>query len=176
MLGKLLGTVGVATTLAAVYLGGAFLAARHYGFTAYLSPQIIAWFVLYQTLGVLLFGSLFIAVGAACTSAQEAQTLLMPVTITAMLPLFVLVNVINEPDGSLATGMSLFPPASPMLMVARLSISPGTPLWQPLAGVALVLLATMACVWAAGRVFRVGLLTQGQGAGVREILRWVWRG
>jgi ABC-2 type transport system permease protein len=176
MLGKLLGTVGIATTLAAVYLGGAYLAARHYGLTAYLSPQIIAWFVVYQTLGVLLFGSLFVAVGAACTSAQEAQTLLMPVMFLAMVPLFVLLYVITEPDGTLATGVSLFPTAAPMLMVARLSVSPGLPLWQPLLGVVLVLLATAGCVWAAGRIFRVGLLTQGQGAGFREMIRWVWRG
>jgi ABC-2 type transport system permease protein len=176
MLGKLLGTVGVATTLAAVYLGGAYLAALHYHWTEYVSPQVIAWFLVYQTLGVLLFGSLFIAVGAACTTAQEAQTLLMPVMVLAMLPLFILVNVITEPDGPLATGASLFPTATPTLMVARLSLSPGLPLWQPLLGVVLVLLATLACVWAAGRIFRVGLLAQGQGAGLREIVRWVWRG
>jgi ABC-2 type transport system permease protein len=176
MLGKLLGTVGVATTLAAVYLGGAYVGARHYGLTEYLSPQIMAWFVVYQTLGVLLFGSLFIAVGAACTSAQEAQTLLMPIMVVAMIPFFVLVNVITEPNGALATGLSLFPTAAPSLMVARLALSPGLPVWQPLLGVASVLLATLACVWAAGRIFRVGLLTQGQAAGFREMMRWVWRG
>jgi hypothetical protein len=38
-----------------------------------------------------------------------------------------------------------------------------------------VLLATLACVWAAGRIFRVGLLSQGQ-PGFRDMLRWVWRG
>jgi ABC-2 type transport system permease protein len=176
MLGKLLGTVGVATTLGAVYLGGAYVAAWHYKLTEYLSPEIVAWFLVYQTLGVLLFGSLFISVGAACTSAQEAQTLLMPVMVVAMLPLFVLVNVISEPNGALATGLSLFPTAAPTLMVARLSLTPGLPLWQPLLGVVLVVLATLACVWAAGRIFRVGLLAQGKGAGFREMMRWVWRG
>jgi ABC-2 type transport system permease protein len=176
MLGKLLGTVGVATTLAVVYLGGAYVAARHAGLTEYLSPQIIAWFLAYQTLGVLMYGSLFIAVGSACTSTQETQTLLMPVMLVAMMPLFVLTNVIMEPEGPLATSMSLFPTAAPMLMVARLSASPGLPLWQPLVGVAVVLLATLACAWAAGRIFRVGLLAQGQGAGFREMMRWVWRG
>ncbi len=176
MLGKLLGTVGVATTLALVYLTGAYAAARHYGLMEHLPPALIAWFLVYQTLGVLMYGSLFIAVGSACTSAQETQTLLLPVMLVAMIPLFVMTNVITEPDSPLAVGASLFPTATPMLMVARLSVSPGLPLWQPLLGVALVLLATALCVWAAGRIFRVGLLTQGQGAGFREMLRWVWRG
>jgi ABC-2 type transport system permease protein len=176
MLGKLLGTVGVATTLAVVYLGGAYAAARHYGWTEHMPASLLAWFLVYQTLGVLMYGSLFIAVGAACTSAQETQSLLLPVMLVAMLPLFVLTNVVMEPDGGLATGASLFPTAAPMLMVARLSVSPGLPLWQPLLAVALVLFATALCVWAAGRIFRVGLLVQGQGAGFREIMRWVWRG
>ena len=176
MLGKLLGTVGVAMTLGVVYLGGAYLAARHYGIAEHLPASLIAWFLVYETLGVLMFGSMFIAVGAACSSAQEAGPLMMPVMLVAMLPLFVMMNVITEPDGPLATGASLLPTAAPMLMVARLSVSPGLPLWQPLLGVLSVLLATVLCVWVAGRIFRVGLLAQGQGAGFREIMRWVWHG
>jgi ABC-2 type transport system permease protein len=176
MLGKLLGTVGVATTLAVVYLGGAYAAARHYGLTEHLSAPLIAWFLLYQALGVLMYGSVFIAVGAACNSPQETQTLLLPVMVVAMLPMFVLTNVITSPDGPLATGLSLVPTSAPMLMVARLSLSPGLPVWQPLLGVVVVVLATLGCVWAAGRIFRVGLLAQGQAAGFRELLHWVWRG
>lgn len=176
MMGKLLGTLGVATTLSAVYLGGAYLAARHYGLAEHLSPTIVAWFAVYQVLGVLLFGSLFIAVGASCTNAQESQTLLMPVMLLAMLPLFVMTHVVTEPNSPLAVGASLIPTATPTLMLARIATAPGLPLWQPLLGVALVLLTTVACVWAAGRVFRVGLLMQGKGASFREMARWVVRG
>jgi ABC-2 type transport system permease protein len=179
MLGKLLGTVGVATTLAVVYLGGAYAVAHHYpeyGITEHLPAPLIAWFLVYQTLGVLMFGSLFIAVGAACTSAQESQTLLLPVMLVAMLPMFVMTNIVMEPNGPLAVGASFVPTATPMLMVARLSVSPGLPLWQPLLGIVSVLSATLVCVWAAGRIFRVGLLAQGQGAGFRDMMRWVWRG
>ena len=179
MLGKLLGTVGVATTLSVVYLGGAYFVARHYsqyGITEHLTAQLIVWFLIYQTLGVLMFGSLFIAVGAACTSAQESQTLLLPVMVVAMLPLFVMTNVVMEPNGPMATGASFVPTATPMLMVARLSVSPGLPLWQPLLGIVVVLLTTLLFVWAAGRIFRVGLLAQGQGASFRDMMRWVWHG
>jgi ABC-2 type transport system permease protein len=176
MLGKLLGTVGVASTLAVVYLGGAYWAAQRYGLTEYLPSSLLAWFVFYQTLGVLLYGSLFVAVGAACTNAQETQTLLMPVMLLAMLPLFFLMSVLQAPDGPLATWASLFPPATPMLMTARLAASPSLPAWQPALGGLLVLLTTLVCVYAAGRVFRVGLLMQGKGASFADLARWVIRG
>jgi ABC-2 type transport system permease protein len=176
MLGKLLGTVGVALTLAAVYLGGACWGAQRYGYADYVSAEVLAWFVVFQTLGVLLYGALFIAIGAACTNTQEAQALLMPVTLLAVLPLFVLLPVIQEPDGALATACSLFPPAAPLLMVVRLAIPPGLPLWQPVLGAVLVLATTLVCVYAAGRIFRVGLLRQGKGASAGDLVRWVLRG
>lgn len=176
MMGKLLGMVGVSVTLAAVYLSGAYFAASHFGYLEYLSTDVLIWFLVYQVLSVLMFGSVFIAVGAASTDAKESQSLLMPVMLVICIPMFVLSNVIQEPDGALATGLSYFPPCTPMLMIARLAIPPGIPWWEPFAGVAVVLAATLFCVWAASRIFRIGILMQGKGARVGELVKWVWRG
>src|SRR5262249_43696890 len=107
---------------------------------------------------------------------QEAQTMLMPVTLLAVMPMFVMVQVIREPDSSLATWFSLVPTATPMLMTARLAIPPGIPTWQPIVGVVLVLVTTLLCVYAAGRIFRVGILMQGKGASFSDLLRWIVRG
>jgi ABC-2 type transport system permease protein len=175
MLGKLVGMVGVTLTLAAVYLGVAYWAAYHFGFANYLPPGTIAWFLLYQVLAVLMYGSMFIAIGAACTTTQETQSLLMPVMMVACIPLFVSVHVVMEPNSAVSTAFSFFPPATPMLMVTRQAIPPGVPAWQPWVGVAVVLAATLACVYAAGRIFRVGLLMQGKAAKPGELLRWIVR-
>jgi ABC-2 type transport system permease protein len=176
MLGKLIGMTGVSLTMTAVYLGGLYWAARHYEFAEYVGPELVAWFLLFQALAALMYGSLFIAVGAACTDLKETQTLMWPVLLLAMIPMFVMGIVLEEPNGPVATGLSFFPFATPSLMVARLGVPPGVPLWQPIAGTAVVILATLLCVYAAGRIFRMGLLLQGKGADFRQMMRWVVRG
>ncbi len=176
MLGKLIGMTGVSLTMTAVYLGGLYWAARQYEFAEYVRPELVAWFLFFQALAALMYGSLFIAVGAACTDLKETQTLMWPVLILAMMPMFVLGIVIQEPNGPVATGMSFFPFATPSLMVARLGLPPGARLWEPIVGAAVVLLTTLACVYAAGRIFRVGLLLQGKCANFGQMLRWVVRG
>src|SRR5262249_19010360 len=116
-------------------------------------------------------------IGAACTDMKETQSLLMPVMILACFPMFFMGNVIQEPNSSFALGVSLFPFATPMLMVARMAVPPqNIPLWQPVVGVALVLATILLCVYAAGRIFRVGILMQGKGAKFSDLIRWVIRG
>ncbi len=176
MMGKLLGTVGVSMTIATVYLVGAFVALRRTGLAEFLPADLVGWFVVYQVLAVLLYGSIFIAVGAAVSDLKEAQSLLTPVMLIVVAPMFVWFNVVREPLSSTSTAMSLFPPATPMLMILRMAVPPGVPLWQPILGAVLVLAMTLLCVFAAGRIFRVGILMQGKGANLREMFRWALRG
>ena len=49
--------------------------------------------------------------------------------------------------------------------------------WSGLTALTLMhVVTTVLCVWAAGRIFRVGLLMQGKGARLGEMVRWVFRG
>jgi len=176
MVGKLLGLVGVSVTLAAVYLSGAYWAARHYGYADLVSIEVLAWFLVYLVLGVMMYGSLFVAVGAACTDLRETQAMLWPVMLLAMIPMFVWFNVVKEPNSAFSTVASFMPNATPMLMLVRVAVPPGIAWWQPALGTLGVLAATLACVYAAGRIFRVGLLMQGKAATPRELLRWIFQG
>ena len=81
-----------------------------------------------------------------------------------------------DPNGTVAVACSFFPFAAPMVLVARQSVPPGVPAWQMAAGIAIVLATTVLCVWAAGRVFRVGILMQGKGARLKDMARWVVKG
>jgi ABC-2 type transport system permease protein len=176
MMGKLLGLMGVSLTLAAIYLAGAYALARHYGMADLISPAVVAWFIAYLVVGVVMYGALFIAVGAACGDLRDTQTMLWPVMLLAMLPIFVWINVAREPTSTFSTMASLLPTATPMLMILRIAVPPGIGWWQPVLGLVLMLITTLAFVYAAGRIFRVGILMQGKGASVRELLRWIVQG
>jgi ABC-2 type transport system permease protein len=176
MMGKLLGTVAVSMTIAAVYLGAGYWAAWWYGVSEYLPVEMIAWFIVFQMLAILMYGSVFIAIGAACTDMRETQTLMWPVTLVACIPMFMVSSVITDPNSGFVTGASFFPPATPMLMVARQAVPPGVDWWQPVVGCLGVLALTLVCVYAAGRIFRVGILMQGKGAKVGEMVKWVFQG
>lgn len=176
MAGKVLGVIGVSMTMAVVYFVGGFIVADRYGLAGAVTPELIVWFVIFLTLELLMFGSLFIAVGAAAADVKDTQTLLMPIMLIACLPLFAMGPIMQDPNGKIAVVCSFIPFATPMLLVARQSVPPGVPVWQMVVGIVLVLLTTVACVWAAGRIFRVGILMQGKGAKMGDLLRWVIRG
>ncbi len=176
MLGKLLGMVAVALTTGAVYLFGAYLALKHAGYVQYFPLDQVWWFIAFLSLAVLMFGSIFIAIGAAVTDMKEAQSMMTPVMLLIVSPMFVWFNVVREPNSTLALVMSLIPPLTPMLMTVRQSVPPGVPIWQPLTGIVLVLAATLICVFAAGRIFRAGMLMQGKGAKISEMVHWAIRG
>src|SRR5262249_55626621 len=66
MLGKLVGMTGVSLTIVAVYMGGGYYGLHRYGLANLIPAEIISWFIAFQILAVVLYGSLYIAIGAAC--------------------------------------------------------------------------------------------------------------
>jgi ABC-2 type transport system permease protein len=72
--------------------------------------------------------------------------------------------------------LSLIPTATPFLMMLRISMHPGPPAWQVALSAVFVTGTVLLFVWAAGRIFRTGLLMQGKSASIAEMIRWVKAG
>lgn len=173
MLGKLLGSVAVSAVLAMVYLSGAAWAAYRWGYLDVLDPRLVAWFVLFLLLAMLIYGSLFIAIGSACSDLKDAQNLMTPAMMILMVPALMWSVITRAPQSAMAIGASLFPPATPFLMLLRLALEERPPAWQVALGVLLTIATAVAIVWAAGRIVRTGLLMQGKGVTVAELWKWV---
>jgi ABC-2 type transport system permease protein len=173
LLGKLLGVMAVSVLLAMIYFMGGMYAIFQSGRWELLRFDLFAWFFLFLVCAVLMYGSIFLALGSACSDLKDAQSMMQPAILLIMLPYLASFAVIQAPDSSLATGLSLFPTVTPFIMMMRLAMPPGPPIWQVVLSVAIVLASTMFLVWAAGRIFRVGILMQGKAPTLPELLRWI---
>ena len=176
MFGKLLGHVGVATTLVAFYMVGGLFVANRYGMSDLVPTHLIVWFVVFQSLAICMYGAMFLACGACCSDTREAHNLVLPLMLPLMIPMFALGSIIENPHSTFATWLSLFPPATPMLIVMRMAMPPAVAPWQIIVGILGTIAATAFCVWAAGRIFRVGLLMQGKPPKLTDLAKWVVRG
>ncbi len=173
LMGKVLGVTAVSVLLAAIYFAGGVFAIFQSGKWELLRVDLFAWFFLFLICAVLMYGSIFLALGSACSDLKDAQSMMQPAILLIMLPYLASFAVIRAPESPLAVGMSLFPTLTPFIMMMRMAIPPGPPAWQVIAAVAIVLVSTTFFVWAAGRIFRVGILMQGKAPTLPEVLKWI---
>jgi len=102
MLGKLLGNVAGSLSAVAIYAAGGFAVAAYKGWMDYIPWDLMPWFLVFQILAVLLFSSIFMAVGASVTQLKEAQSMLLPVWLLMCIPMFTWLQLVREPNGPLA--------------------------------------------------------------------------
>ncbi len=171
--GKLLGVVGVSLTLTLVYAVGGIYALLSFGRPELIDPGLMAWFLVFLVSASLMFGAIFLAIGSACTNLKDSQSMVQPVMILIIVAYLASFVVMRAPESGLAVGLSFFPTVTPFAMMLRLAMPPGPPLWQVILSLAILLASTAGVVWAAGRIFRIGLLMQGKPPTLPELLKWV---
>ena len=176
MMGKLTGMIGVALLLSVVYVAGTLIAVNYYGFGEYIPPSLLLWFLFYLVLAVIMYGSLFSAIGAACSDMKEPQALMLPVMMPIILPMMLVGLIIKNPDGMIARGVSLFPPTTPMMMLLRQAMEANVRPWEQVVSTIGVIAFTVFCVWVGGRIFRIGILMQGKAPSFKQLVQWVAHG
>lgn len=173
MVGKVLGQMAVALTLLIVYgsvgIGGLAIAK----YMDVLSWSSLTLFIIFFFLAFFTIASLMAAVGAAVNEMREAQTLLTPIMMIVMLPWLMLMPIQRAPNSSLATIASFVPGINPFVMVIRLGGSEPVPAWQIPVAIAVALVTAIFAGWAAGKIFRVGVLMYGKPPDLRTLIRWV---
>ena len=179
--GKLLGIGAAGLTQLLVWAGSLSLASLGAARLAPASsvmpevtPLVVCSFVVFFLLGYALYSALFAAVGSAVNTTQEVQSLAFPIFMPLILAVTLFPMVLQSPDSALSTVLSLVPLLTPLLMFLRITVLTPPP-WQIALGVALTAATVALVLWAAARVYRVGILMYGKRPTVPEILRWVNR-
>ncbi|MFW6146069.1 MAG: ABC transporter permease [Planctomycetota bacterium] len=176
MAGKILGLGGVGLVVIGGWAVAGWGASAVRGADIGLDAPLLAYFVIYYLLGYLLYTTILAGLGSVCSTLREAQSLVMPVALTMVVPMIAWFNLSQDPNGLFARVFSYIPVTTSMVMMLR--ITAGGDLWAGEIVLSMLALAGWIAValWASSRLFRVGVLMVGKRPGLREILRWVRRG
>jgi ABC-2 type transport system permease protein len=116
----------------------------------------------------IMLAALMTAVGATVTEAREGQQITGLFTLPVVIPYWFTYQLMNEPNGPLAVGLSFFPLTAPVALTMRIGFA-DIPLLQIVANITILILAAWAALWLAGRAFRLGMLRYGQTLSIRQI-------
>lgn len=177
MMGKLIGVSLVALTQmgiwAVAFLVFSLWAAGGSSITLpQLPPMLLVYFGLYFLMGYFIYSTVYAVVGSMVTTTQEGGQLAMPVVFMLIAGLFLSFNIIRSPNSSLAFWASMFPFFAPITMLVRI-VTETPPLWQILLSLGIGLVTIVGLVWAASRIYRVGMLMYGKKATIPEVWRWI---
>jgi len=139
---------------------------------------IISCFIFYFIGGYLFYASLFAAIGSVVNEdPQEAQSLMLPITMPIIFSWIIMAMAIQDPAGPLAVWSSLIPFSSPIVMMARIpyGIPTTVPYWQLFLSMILLAGGFLFTTWMAGRIYRTGILLYGKKPTWKNMLKWAFK-
>lgn len=182
--GKVLG-IGTASLLqisvwvgfaAAALTWGPGLAARYFDVPEIALPPIpgsvAVAFIFFFATGFLLYAALFGAAGAIATSDQEANQMQFPLQIPLLIAIFMAQAVLADADSTMAVAGTLIPFTAPVIIPFRAMMT-DVPLSQYLLAGALMIGTVIALVWAAAKIYHIGVLSTGKRPTMKELARWL---
>ncbi|MGA2864063.1 MAG: ABC transporter permease [Verrucomicrobiota bacterium] len=183
MMGKLMGIAAIGLTMVGAWMAALFgiLGWKSGGaselagqvFVVLRTSNLVPLFGIYFLLGYLMYAAFILSLGSVCNTLKEAQSYMAVMTLLLMVPLLTMAFIPKDPNGLLARVLSWVPLYTPFVMMNRATADP--PLID-LAGTLVLLLATtLAALYMAGRIFRIGVLRTGQPPKIVEMLKWALR-
>lgn len=124
----------------------------------------------YFLLGYLVYGSLMAGIGSLVSTTREGTVWTTLLTIPVMSPLFFIMAITENPNGLVATVLSLIPLTASMTMVMRLTLT-AVPWWHIVVSLLLLVGAAVGGVWVIARLFRAAMLLSGKRLTVGEVIR-----
>jgi ABC-2 type transport system permease protein len=183
MRGKLMGIAAIGLTMVSAWMvalfgllswkaGGAGGMAGQM-LTVLKGSNLIFLFALYFILGYLMYAGFYLSVGSVCNTLKDAQSYTSLLTMVMMVPLLTMTFIPRDPNGTLARFLSWIPIYTPFVMMNRAAADP--PLVDLIGTFVLLMVAAVAAIWMAAKIFRIGILRTGQPPKVIEMLRWALR-
>jgi ABC-2 type transport system permease protein len=121
-------------------------------------------------LGYAIYGSLMAGLGALAPNLREANQSTTVILLPLIFCMLVLGNLMQDPNGSMITFLSLFPLTSVIMMPTRVAIV-NVPWWQVALSIALLLVLAMFIIRAVANLFHAQTLLTGRKFKVGEFFK-----
>ncbi len=137
--------------------------------------QIISVFIVFFFSGYLLYSSFYASIGAAVSSETDTQQFVHPILLPLMFAVYIGIATIIEgnPHSDTAQLFTLIPFTSPVILPMRIPY--GVPVWEILLSLALLLVSFVITVFTASKIYRIGILTDGNKPSFKQLIQWVFK-
>lgn len=160
-----LGLVGLLQMV--LWLGSGLLMLRLGGRTLNIPPNLqlpaglLPWGIVFFILGYLVYATIMAGVGAFVPNLKEASQATFYIIAPILIPLMLIGVIIEQPNATLPTILSLIPFTAPTTIMTRMAVSP-VPLWQLLVAITLLIVTILLLIRAVAGMFRAQLLLTGK--------------
>jgi ABC-2 type transport system permease protein len=96
---------------------------------------------------------------------------MLPVTLPLVFAIVIMINVVQNPESSMAFWFSIIPFTSPIVMMARIPF--GVPYSEIILSAVILIITFILTTWLAGKIYRTGILMYGKKASWKEMLKWL---
>jgi ABC-2 type transport system permease protein len=179
--GKILGVAAVGLTQIFVWLtmiamfagyGAATAAVAGVNLSQFIRPMVFIYFFVFFILAYLTYVCVYAIAGAVCNSEKEAQQFVMPIMMLMMMPWFLMMPIVMNPDAPFAVGFSLSPVFGPITMFVRALVTE-PPLWHLIASISISIATILVFFWVTAKIFRIGILSYGKRPTIPELMKWI---
>ncbi len=178
MTGKIIGSAITAVMQMGIWLGAIVTVASSAMFA--LPPEImisiktsqVVFLLVNYAVGLVLFLSLFGMVGSIFDNPQDAQSGMWPVMMLVMIPFFISMAMLENPNSPIGSVASFLPFTSVIVMPVKMTVV-DVPIWQLVSCVVVNIAAIFFIFPIAGKIYRVGILRTGKKPKWSEVVKWL---
>jgi ABC-2 type transport system permease protein len=132
----------------------------------------VVFFVLNYLMGLTILLALWGGFSAMFDNTQDAGNALWPITMLMWMPFYAMFSMIQNPANSVAELLSMIPFTSLYVMPLRMAVIE-VPFWQPLVALLLNGIILAGAMVAAGKIYRISILSTGQQPSMKQFLYWL---
>ena len=128
--------------------------------------------LVYFILGYLLFAVVMAGAGSIGATDRESKQLSMAFILPAVIPLWLVAFIMENPNNMIAQILTIFPFTAPITVMLRMGLT-DIPIWQLAVSMILMVATILGLLVLAAKIFRTFLLMHGKTPRLGEIVRYL---